>query len=93
MSSSEDREESVFIAHIPCETCGSSDANSLFSDGHQYCFACDPKEAYKAPDGKDRGHGNREVKRNADTLVMRECEGRFQDLPARFLQRPWAWQP
>ena len=31
---------SVFLKHIPCEKCGSSDANSLFDDGHQHCFAC-----------------------------------------------------
>lgn len=86
MSSNEDQEESVFIRHIPCETCGSSDANSLFSDGHQYCFACSPEEAYKAPDGKDRGQGGRETKRNADTLVMSQSDGRYQDLPSRFLQ-------
>ena len=29
-----------FLFHIPCEECGSSDANSLYSDGHTYCFAC-----------------------------------------------------
>ena len=32
--------ESEFIRHLPCETCGSSDANSLYSDGHTFCFAC-----------------------------------------------------
>ena len=32
--------ESNFIKHIPCENCGSSDANSLYDDGHQHCFAC-----------------------------------------------------
>lgn len=33
-------EESVFLQHVPCDACGSSDANSLYSDGHQFCFAC-----------------------------------------------------
>ena len=33
-------ENSEFIKHLPCENCGSSDANSLYSDGHQYCFSC-----------------------------------------------------
>lgn len=33
-------EESQFLKHIPCENCGSSDANSLYSDGHQHCFSC-----------------------------------------------------
>lgn len=35
-----DKDESTFLKHIPCENCGSSDANSLYSDGHQFCFAC-----------------------------------------------------
>ncbi len=33
--------DSEFIRHIPCESCGSSDANSLYTDGHTYCFACE----------------------------------------------------
>lgn len=32
--------ESSFLKHVPCENCGSSDANSLYTDGHQYCFSC-----------------------------------------------------
>jgi len=34
--------ESEFVRHIPCENpdCGSSDANSLYDDGHTHCFAC-----------------------------------------------------
>lgn len=87
MSSHEEREESVFIAHIPCEECGSSDANSLFSDGHQFCFACPPETAYKAPDGKDRGEFTPKVK-GEGTLSMGEAGGYFSALPKRFLQEP-----
>lgn len=32
--------ESEFVTHVPCDNCGSSDANSLYSDGHEYCFSC-----------------------------------------------------
>lgn len=32
--------ESEFVTHIPCEECGSSDANSLYNDGHTHCFSC-----------------------------------------------------
>lgn len=32
--------ESNFVRHEPCPNCGSSDANSLYDDGHQFCFAC-----------------------------------------------------
>ena len=41
-----EQKESAFVEHIDCEACGSSDANSLYDDGHQYCFAC---TAYKGP--------------------------------------------
>ena len=33
-------ESSKFIKHIPCEACGSSDGNSLYTDGHTYCYVC-----------------------------------------------------
>jgi twinkle protein len=36
----EDHEDSAFVQHIPCPSCGSSDANSLYDDGHTYCFSC-----------------------------------------------------
>ncbi len=32
--------ESNFLKHIPCSTCGSSDANSIYDDGHEYCHKC-----------------------------------------------------
>jgi len=31
---------SEFVRHMPCEECGSSDGNSLYTDGHTYCFVC-----------------------------------------------------
>lgn len=31
---------SRFLRHEPCEKCGSTDANSVYDDGHSYCFAC-----------------------------------------------------
>jgi twinkle protein len=39
--------ESKFLKHVDCEKCGSSDGNSLFDDGHQYCFVCQTYQ--KAP--------------------------------------------
>ena len=32
--------ESRFLKHIPCMVCGSSDANSLYDDGHEFCHRC-----------------------------------------------------
>ena len=32
--------QSNFIRHTDCPECGSSDANSIYDDGHGYCFSC-----------------------------------------------------
>ena len=40
--------ESEFVAHEPCPNCGSSDANSRYSDGHTFCFSC---QTYTPADG------------------------------------------
>lgn len=34
------KQPSNFVKHIPCEQCGSSDGNSLYDDGHEYCHVC-----------------------------------------------------
>lgn len=31
----------IVQAHLPCPVCGSSDALTLYSDGHTYCFSCE----------------------------------------------------
>lgn len=36
----EPAESALVKPHIPCDRCGSSDANALFSDGHEYCYSC-----------------------------------------------------
>jgi twinkle protein len=33
-------DQSGFVAHEPCEACGSSDALARYDDGHGYCFSC-----------------------------------------------------
>ena len=37
--------DNEFIRHLPCSVCGSSDANSLYSDGHTYCFSCETRSS------------------------------------------------
>jgi twinkle protein len=32
--------ESRFVKHISCPSCGSSDANGLYTDGHTFCHKC-----------------------------------------------------
>ena len=44
---------SEFLFHEPCEECGSSDAKSVYDDGHTYCFVC---HHYTHGDGKPTKH-------------------------------------
>ena len=81
--------DSVFLYHIPCESCGSSDGNSLFSDGHQYCYVCEkwvpgsderPSEiANRRPKGGNKVY----TKGSQDVLNFGDSNGRFADLMAR----------
>ena len=51
-------EESEFLRHEPCPDCGSSDALSVYDDGHTYCFSCEkwtPGDGQEAP--KERSSG------------------------------------
>ena len=35
-----DRQQSSEVSRGECDSCGSSDGNILFTDGHRYCFVC-----------------------------------------------------
>lgn len=61
-------QESEFLRHIPCESCGSTDANSLYSDGHQYCFSC---QAYVHGDG-EASHTSTTKKARMEGLITGE---------------------
>ena len=82
----EEKEGSVFIKHIPCEDCGSSNANSLFSDGHEYCYACPPDTAWKKGTMEGEGAERRATTAHKDTLTFGDAQGRFQARPQRGLQ-------
>lgn len=45
--------ESEFLSHSACTECGSSDGNSVYSDGHTYCFVC---HHYTSGDGEPYLH-------------------------------------
>ena len=44
--------DSTFVKHTSCPSCGSSDANSLYTDGHSHCFSCG-KTVYPKEDDDD----------------------------------------
>jgi len=58
---------SEFVRHIECLSCGSSDANAEYSDGHTYCHICHAKtypENYKLDEVEEREGGAQLVHEN-----------------------------
>ena len=70
-------DDSEFISHLPCKKCGSSDANSLYSDGHTFCFSCNTYSNSDKP--MEINHHN--IKRVETNLV----EGIHKNLSTRNL--------
>lgn len=71
-----DHEGSSFLRHVPCNSCGSSDANSEYTDGHTYCFACN---AHTKGDGTSTINPNRkkvplELIQNGEVIGLRARE-------------------
>jgi twinkle protein len=70
---------SKFLRHIACEHCGSSDANSLYDDGHTHCFNCGTTEHEGAYD-------ERTVMRDAiasKKVTQMTIKGTFKSIPDR----------
>jgi twinkle protein len=70
--------DSNFIYKAGCESCGSSDANATYDDGHTYCFSCG---AYVPGDGEASAAPQRE--RVPSDLIQ---GGEFTALPSRRLR-------
>lgn len=88
----EDGQESIFLYHIPCDSCGSSDGNSLYSDGHQFCHVCEkwvPGDDQKREELSTRGPsgGKRMYTQSQGPLVFGEANGRYADLTARGISK------
>lgn len=49
MPATHSKQNSDFLAHEPCDVCGSSDGAARYSDGHLYCFVCGH---YESGDGE-----------------------------------------
>lgn len=68
---------SNFIKHVRCDNCGSSDANSLYSDGHTYCYSCNTRVAGRETMDKDQ------EKINTANPAIRALPEQFHDLTDR----------
>ncbi len=67
---------SKFLRHIACENCGSSDANSLYDDGHTHCFKCGHTVF-------EHEHEERTVMRDAVAPKKVEIRGQIKSIPDR----------
>lgn len=86
----EQENDSIFLYHIPCENCGSSDANSLFSDGHTYCYACEnwtPGDEQKAEQLSARRRTGGRNPMSYDVWNFGDSNGRYSDLTARGISK------
>jgi len=63
-----------FIKHIPCNVCGSSDANGLYDDGHTYCFSCETHQSDSEGDVKEQGEAQNENNPKQKTLLQGEAK-------------------
>lgn len=82
------QEESTLLHKGPCEFCGSSDARAVYTDGHSFCFACTPEDAWKAGEDYqgDGAKGRPTGARAEGTLSFSEKSGRYAALPKRGIQ-------
>lgn len=74
-------EDSTVLFKGPCDSCGSSDGNASYSDGHQYCFVCETLTS--APDGlSTEKRPNSQPKPSSKLLAV----GSFQSIGSRKLR-------
>lgn len=66
----------IVEAHLPCPDCGSSDAMTLYDDGHTYCFSCE--QTHRQAQGEIEHTNSR---KNPDCLSPSDME--FKPLPKR----------
>ena len=67
--------DSEFLNHIPCTSCGSSDAAAVYTDGHTYCHRCGA-----------HSHGDGEIKARAAKVRQARglvCNGQVKELKKR----------
>ena len=68
------QDDSNYMFKGPCDECGSSDANAVYSDGHTYCFSCD---TYKP------GEGASSIPKADTAIPTLLAIGEFRPLAAR----------
>lgn len=71
------------MKHLPCDKCGSSDANGLYDDGHTYCFGCGH---YEAGDEETPNKNNKKEHKITQTSLT-QIPNKFSELSDRKISR------
>ena len=86
----EREDDSIFLFHAPCENCGSSDGNSVYSDGHEWCFVCE----HRVPANEEREARLSTRRRTGGSKPMSydvwnfgDSNGRYSDLTSRGISK------
>ncbi len=80
-------DDAEFIEHLPCEECGSSDANAYYSDGHCYCFSCG---AYTPPGDESIPRDIESKKQKRSNTNTKLIPGEYKDLGKRGITKDTA---
>lgn len=84
-------QDSIFLYHAPCENCGSSDGNSVYSDGHEYCFVCEHRVP-SSDERKEKLSSRRRIVGGGKPMTYNvwnfgESNGRYSALTARGISK------
>lgn len=84
-------QDSIFLYHAPCENCGSSDGNSVYSDGHEYCFVCEHRVP-ASDERKEKSSSRRRIVGGGKPMTYNvwnfgESNGRYSALTARGISK------
>ena len=71
------QDDSEFVDHVPCDSCGSKNNAGLYTDGHTYCFGC---QAYTHGDEGTSTPGTQVAKAPSSLL-----KGEYHAIPSRKL--------
>ena len=74
---------SEFVRHLACEHGGSTDANSLYDDGHTHCFKCGTTEHEHEAEERHVIRHNMARK----TVTTMEIKGTFKSIPDRAISQ------
>jgi len=73
-----EEQDSRFLRHEACDSCGSSDAKAVYDDGHTFCFACE---------ARTHGDGQQDIQEVPSKLANGFVRGRSQELSKRGIKR------